>query len=440
MAGAGSALASRIDAFELGEAFMNRVLRRAVSAIGALLATGLLGAQSFAATLTTNSDPTASLYAGVRYRNLLGSGPGGAAEVQVFSSPCCGAATNGQFAWALPQAVSIVYGGGNLSTTVGAVTTTRAVGNLGDLNYIQLQITKNGSTTSVALNNISLNGGASLGSILVNAAPNTRVWKITGDDLSAGFTLTGTLATSGLMGGGDSNFVQVEVGFVEPPDTDGPITSSVMTSPVPALLNGMVTVTANVSDETTGNNNVASAEYQIDGGVWQPMSSSDGAFDEPNEDVEATFTATSVGTHEVCVRGTDSVGNTGDAACQMFLVTYKFTGFFSPIDNDAVNMVKAGQAVPAKWRLTDANDIPIADPSSFVSLSSYPISCVDFSGDPVDSVEEVAAGMSGLQYNGDGYWQFNWKTLKSYADTCRAMYVEFDSGAISPVVKFRFKK
>jgi hypothetical protein len=41
---------------------------------------------------------------------------------------------------------------------------------------------------------------------------------------------------------------------------------------------------------------------------------------------------------------------------------------------------------------------------------------------------------------GDGYWQFNWKTPKTYADSCRAMYVEFNSGALSPVVKFQFKK
>jgi hypothetical protein len=96
--------------------------------------------------------------------------------------------------------------------------------------------------------------------------------------------------------------------------------------------------------------------------------------------------------------------------------------------------------VPAKWRLTDANDVPIADPASFVNLLSYPISCTEFAGNLLDSVEEVASGASGLQYSGDGYWQFNWKTPKTYADSCRAMYVEFNSGALTPVVRFQFKK
>jgi hypothetical protein len=98
------------------------------------------------------------------------------------------------------------------------------------------------------------------------------------------------------------------------------------------------------------------------------------------------------------------------------------------------------QAVPAKWRITDGNDVPISDPSSFEGLHSYGVSCTDFSGSPDDTVEEVAAGSSGVQYVGDGYWQFNWKTPANYANTCRAMMLEFNGGALSPTVKFKFKK
>jgi hypothetical protein len=59
---------------------------------------------------------------------------------------------------------------------------------------------------------------------------------------------------------------------------------------------------------------------------------------------------------------------------------------------------------------------------------------------PVDAVEEYAPGSSGIQYNGDGYFQFNWKTDKAYATKCRALYVLFDSGAGSPAAFFEFKK
>jgi hypothetical protein len=104
----------------------------------------------------------------------------------------------------------------------------------------------------------------------------------------------------------------------------------------------------------------------------------------------------------------------------------------------AVNIAKAGQAIPIKWRLTDANGAPISDTASFVGVYSYGVSCTDFSGTPPDDIENYS-GSSGLQYLGDGYWQFNWKTPKSYAGTCRTMYVKFVDGFKSPEVDFKFK-
>jgi hypothetical protein len=248
------------------------------------------------------------------------------------------------------------------------------------------------------------------------------------------------LAFTSLSPGVNGNTVEVQVGYVAPPDNEGPVTTNVEVSPSPVFLNGAETVTANVDDTGKGGNDIASAEYSLNGGTWTAMTASDGAFDNVSEDVEGDFTATQLGENEVCVRGTDAAGNTGDESCQGFIVSYKFFGFFQPIDNDNVNTVKAGQAIPAKWRILDANDAPISDPASFTMLASYPISCTTLAGDPEDAVEEVASGSSGLQYDGDGYWQFNWKTPKTYADSCRAMYVEFKGPTYSPVVTFKFKK
>jgi len=82
----------------------------------------------------------------------------------------------------------------------------------------------------------------------------------------------------------------------------------------------------------------------------------------------------------------------------------------------------------------------VSDPASFEGFFTYPVNCTDLSGTATDSVEEYAAGASGLQYLGDGYWQFNWKTPKDYANTCRKAYVQFNSTNTSPVVSFKFKK
>ena len=108
-------------------------------------------------------------------------------------------------------------------------------------------------------------------------------------------------------------------------------------------------------------------------------------------------------------------------------VKYTFEGFFSPVDNiPTVNKANAGQAIPVKWRLTDKNGLPVSDPASFISIESYVVNCANFEGDPTNTVYEPAAGSSGLQYLGDGRWQFNWKTSKSYKGQCRTMKLTLD--------------
>ena len=113
-------------------------------------------------------------------------------------------------------------------------------------------------------------------------------------------------------------------------------------------------------------------------------------------------------------------------------------GFYAPVDMGTVNLAQAGQAIPAKWRLTDCSGAPIGDAASFVGLYSYPVSCTDLTGDPGAAVEEYAPGTSGLQYKGDRYWQFNWKTPKSYANSCRVMTLTLKDGSTHNA-DFRFK-
>lgn len=107
--------------------------------------------------------------------------------------------------------------------------------------------------------------------------------------------------------------------------------------------------------------------------------------------------------------------------------TYTYEGFFGPIENKpVVNQAKAGQAIPVKWRITDKDGIPISDPASFISITSYRVDCGTFEDDPTSLVEEFASGASGLQYLGDGSWQFNWKTSKTYVGQCRTMKLTLD--------------
>ncbi len=108
---------------------------------------------------------------------------------------------------------------------------------------------------------------------------------------------------------------------------------------------------------------------------------------------------------------------------------FSFVGFAPPIKNvPLVNSAKAGSTVPVKWRITNRCGTPIADPASFISLSSYSVDCASLSGAPIGPAE-TAAGESGLQNLGGGYWQFNWKVPKSYAGQCRTMVLTLEDGS-----------
>ncbi len=54
------------------------------------------------------------------------------------------------------------------------------------------------------------------------------------------------------------------------------------------------------------------------------------------------------------------------------------------------------------------------------------------------SLAKVERG-SGLLYQGDGNWQYNWKTPKSYAGKCRIMRLNLADGAIDRTANFQFK-
>ena len=118
---------------------------------------------------------------------------------------------------------------------------------------------------------------------------------------------------------------------------------------------------------------------------------------------------------------------------------YKFEGFFAPIDNlPIVNTVKAGSAVPVKWRIVTSGGAPVSDPNSFAGLFSNEVNCGSTTGLEAP-IETVAPGGSVLQYLGNGNWQINWKTLANYPKaSCRLMELRLNDGT-SRYANFKFK-
>jgi hypothetical protein len=179
---------------------------------------------------------------------------------------------------------------------------------------------------------------------------------------------------------------------------------------------------------------IATVTITCDGKTFTPAVTT-GTFEQQLTFIDAK-------TYTIVVTATDGAGNTSTIQRNIIyapFTVYSFTGFFSPVDNSPIlNIANSGQAIPVKWRITDATGVPIADPVSFKSLTSYSVNCASFSGDPADAIEEYAVGSSGLQYLSNGNWQFNWATSKTYARQCRTMVLTLGDNS-THVAHFQFK-
>jgi subtilisin len=107
-------------------------------------------------------------------------------------------------------------------------------------------------------------------------------------------------------------------------DDLNPATSNVVADPNPTNGANSVTLTAVVSDETTGNSNIAAAECKVGAdGTGTPMSASDGAFDSPTEEVMASIDVSGwdIGQYTLYVHGNDAAGNWGTTESVVLDVT-----------------------------------------------------------------------------------------------------------------------
>ncbi len=117
----------------------------------------------------------------------------------------------------------------------------------------------------------------------------------------------------------------------------------------------------------------------------------------------------------------------GDACDPWSTAGYDFTGFFAPVDSaPAVNVVKAGAAVPVRFSLGGFHGTDVFAPGSPRSMS---IAC-DFMADPNDVKVIERSGASELSYDSDSdQYHFVWKTERAWANTCRQLDVVLQDGS-----------
>ncbi len=198
---------------------------------------------------------------------------------------------------------------------------------------------------------------------------------------------------------------------------------------VPAGGQDVVTCGSLILEVVTG-----SAEVVLDD--LTSVSISTGGMAEIADNGDGSFSVENLGTVEitVVVDGVEATIEPGDAST---LEAWDFQGFSIPVDAaPTLNVVKAGAAVPLKWRVLDTAGSPVTGiASAGVSVSS--LDCT--SGEGSDVLEQTATAGSGLQNLGNGYYQLNWKTQKAYAGSCKALHLDIGDG-VTHDAYFDFRK
>jgi hypothetical protein len=166
--------------------------------------------------------------------------------------------------------------------------------------------------------------------------------------------------------------------------------------------------------------------YQPSSGAVSCLLAPPGTF----ADLEAAVAATP------CPPGTEQplLGQTSCVA----IAAYQFVGFAHPVDNDVMNAAQAGRAIPLKWRVLTPSGVPVTDLAS-VTVRAASLACLNGTA-TADLLEEYATGSSGLQNLGDGYYQWNWKSPKSYAGSCKTLTVALSvpGGPLTASAAFSF--
>lgn len=89
-----------------------------------------------------------------------------------------------------------------------------------------------------------------------------------------------------------------------------------------------------------------------------------------------------------------------------------------------------------RWRLT-LDGQPVADPAAITGLTSTQVACPAAAIED-SPVEETSTSKSGLVYQDDGNWQFNWATDRAWAKTCREFRLTLGDGSVHTAL-FRFR-
>ncbi len=107
-------------------------------------------------------------------------------------------------------------------------------------------------------------------------------------------------------------------------------------------------------------------------------------------------------------------------------------GFYPPVEPPSVatNNAKAGQTIPLRFYAQTASG-PITNLTS-ANLTIIGVACTDVST-AADAIDEYSTDASvALENLGGGYYQYNWKTRRGHAGTCKTVTLSLPSMYATP--------
>ena len=148
------------------------------------------------------------------------------------------------------------------------------------------------------------------------------------------------------------------------------------------------------------------------------------------------LTTSSVGPQVFSRAAADNVGHTARGTCA-YDVVWPFAGFYSPVNMDKVNVVKAGSAVPVRFGLGGDRGLDVLADGSPTSqrVNASGLSETDW----IEQVIENPGSSPALTYDSTAErYQLVFKTSKDWAGTDRKLFVRLADGTTRTAL-FRFK-
>lgn len=119
----------------------------------------------------------------------------------------------------------------------------------------------------------------------------------------------------------------------------------------------------------------------------------------------------------------DGVARTITPGPPVTVQTWNFEGFVSLLPTPKLNSANAGQAIPLKWRLTNASGTPI---TTLTTAALHVATHTCTLGTTPNLAAEATNGA--LRHTGGGNYELVWKTPKSYAKSCKVLHLDVGDG------------